>query len=233
MHNQNTGAQCARRIRRFGALLSASALVGALAVTPAIAQTAEAEVDNNTIIVTAQRRSEALEDVPMSIAVVTSETLANAGVTNLRDLSTVTSGYSLGAGGAFPQPALRGVTTLINGSFENNVVVYIDGLYQPVAAGLNIDLPNVESVQVLKGPQGTLYGRNATGGALLLTTVSPSQEWTGKAEVTYARFDDKRASGYVAGPLSDEIGVSLAGYIRRSDGYFRKASRTVGGPAEC
>src|SRR5207249_7239485 len=95
------------------------------------------------IIVTAQRRRERLEDVPMSVAVITQDTLANAGVTNLRDLSNVTSGYQLGAGGAFPQPAVRGVTTVINGTFENNVAVYIDGLYQPVAAALNIDLPNV------------------------------------------------------------------------------------------
>jgi iron complex outermembrane receptor protein len=223
-----------KNIGTIRALTFSTAMPIVVAAIPAHAQAvAEASVEDNAIIVTAQRRNEALEDVPMSIAVVTSETLANAGVTNLRDLATVTSGFSLGAGGAYPQPALRGVTTLINGSFENNVAVYIDGLYQPVAAGLNIDLPNVESVQVLKGPQGTLYGRNATGGALLLTTISPGPDWRGKAEVTYARFDDKRASAYVAGPLSDAIGISVAGYIRRGDGYYRKASRIPGGPNQC
>ncbi len=168
----------------------------------------------------------------MSVEVVSNQTLVNAGVTNLRDLANVTSGYQLGAGGAYPQPAIRGVTTIINGTFENNVAVYVDGLYQPVPLSLNIDLPNIESVQVLKGPQGSLYGRNATGGALLLTTISPTDTWRGKAELTYARFDDKRISSYVAGPLSDSIGMSLAGYLRRSDGYMRLASRTTPGESE-
>jgi len=218
-----------RRALKTATLIGASFIAMSSGATSAWAQDSGNDDYANTIIVTAQRRQEALEDVPMSVEVVTSQTLANAVVTNLRDLSNVTSGFQLGAGGAFPQPAIRGVTTIINGTFENNVAVYIDGLYQPVASTLNIDLPNIESVQVLKGPQGTLYGRNATGGALLLTTISPTQEWHGKGELTYARFDDKRASGYVAGPLNDVFGVSLAGYIRRSDGYMRLASRTVPG----
>src|SRR3954468_623741 len=85
---------------------------------------------NNTIqevIVTAQRRTEALESVPMSVSVVTAQTLSNAEVTNVRHLTKVTSGFPLGAGGRFPQPAIRGVTSLLNGTFENNVGVYVDG----------------------------------------------------------------------------------------------------------
>ena len=202
---------------------------------PVMAQDTNANegLGSNDIIVTAQRRSEHLEDVPMAVVVVNQETLANAGVTSLRDLANVTSGYQLGAGGAFPQPAVRGVTTVINGTFENNVAVYIDGLYQPVAGALNVDLPNVDSIQVLKGPQGALYGRNATGGALLLTTTMPTDTWHGKADLTYARFDDKRAAANIAGPISDHFGVSLAGYVRRSDSYVRKASRTTPGATVC
>ena len=229
-------ARSQHRIRKStAALLGATALALPLTAPGAFAQAAadQATVDTNTIIVTAQRRSEALENVPMSVSVVTAQNLTDAGVNNLRDLSNVTSGYQLGAGGAFPQPAIRGVTTEINGSFENNVAVYVDGLYQTVAQTLAIDLPNVESIQVLKGPQGTLYGRNATGGALLLTTITPSKEWEGKAELTYAEYNDKRASGYVAGPISDFLGISLAGYIRRSDGYMKLASRTTPGATSC
>jgi iron complex outermembrane receptor protein len=225
---------------RAGRSVRAKWLLGAAAVaTPWWASTAaaqdsqQASVDDNTIIVTAQRRSQALEDVPMSVAVVTQETIAAAGVTSLRDLSNVTSGLQIGAGGAFPQPSIRGVTTLLNGTFENNVAVYVDGIYQPVAQAINIDLPNIESVQVLKGPQGTLYGRNATGGAILLTTISPSDVWRGKGEVTYARFDDKRVSGYVAGPISEVVGISIAGYWRESDSYNRLLSRTDGARTEC
>jgi len=208
-----------------------------LLVAPAMAQEASTEAPSDAIdgeiIVTAQRRNERLEEVPMSVSVASRETLEASGVTSLRDIQNITSGVQIGAGGAFPQPAIRGVSTILSGTFENNVAVYVDGVYQPAAQTINIDLPNVESVQVLKGPQGTLYGRNATGGAILLSTITPSNHWHGKAELTYAMYDDKRASGYIAGPISDAVGVSVAGYIRRGDGYNRIASRTTLGASSC
>lgn len=220
-----------RRLRKGAILLGMTALSTPFAAGPAWAQDT-ATVDDSVIIVTAQRRAEALEDVPMSVTVVTADTLANAGVTSLRDISNVTTGYQLGQGGAFPQPSIRGVTTVINGTYENNVAVYVDGIYQVNPQTINIDLPNIASVEVLKGPQGTLYGRNATGGALLLNTISPSQVWEGKAEVTYAKYDDKRGSAYVSGPVTDNIAFSVAGYIRRSDGYMKLASRTTPGETD-
>lgn len=226
--NTPTNAAPARRAR-LAAMLAASALTSPWAVAPAIAQDAGATVDDNSIIVTAQRRSEALEDVPMSVAVINQETLAAAGVNSVRDLQNVTSGFQLNNSGSVPQPAIRGVTTTNAGSYENNVALFIDGLYQTTPAVLNMDLPNVQNVQILKGPQGTLYGRNATGGAILVDTISPGEFWEGNVEATYGRFDDKRARGYVAGPLSEGIGVSLAGTIRRTDGYYKRASRTTPG----
>lgn len=225
-----------RRDRRsstcgLAALLSTTLLAGGAFAAPALAQEA-ATVDDNVIIVTAQRRAEALEEVPMSVEVMSSTQMAAAGVNSLRDIASLATGVTLNQGGAYPQPTIRGVTTVVNGTYENNVAVYVDGLYQPSAQAINIDLPNVESVQVLKGPQGTLYGRNATGGAILLNTIMPGKEWKGKAELTYARFDDKRASGYVAGPLSDMFGVSLAGYVRRADSYMKLMSRTTPGETD-
>lgn len=189
----------------------------------------QTELVADEIVVTAQRRTERLEDVPVSVSVLTADRLAASGVSNLRDLANVTSGYQLGNSGVNTQPAIRGITTTLTGSFENNVAVYIDGLYQPLPISLNIDIPNISDVQVLKGPQGTLYGRNATGGAMLLSTINPGSEWKGRAELTYAKFYDKRAGGYVAGPIADNIGVSLAAYTRRSDGYVKLASRTTPG----
>ena len=218
-----------RRRPGLTGLLCATALVAPFA-TPALAQNrADATVDSNIIIVTAQRRAEALEDVPMSITVVTPETLAATGVNSIRDLQNVTTGFQIGNSGSYPQPAIRGITTTNAGNYENNVAVFVDGLYQTTPQVLNMDLPNVQSVQVLKGPQGALYGRNATGGALLLDTVDPGASWTGNAEMTYGRFEDRRFRGFVAGPLSDGIGVSLAGTLRRTDGYYKVASRTTPG----
>ena len=208
----------------------ASLLSGAVAIplwaSPALAQGSAAEDDSNTIIVTAQRRAEALEDVPMSVAVVTQETLSNAGINSVRDLANVTSGFQVNNSGSYPQPSIRGVTTANAGSYENNVALWVDGLYEITPQILNLDLPNVQNIQVLKGPQGALYGRNATGGAILISTMDPGQDWQGNIEATYGRFNDRRFRGYAAGPLSEKVGFSLAGTYRKTDGYYKKVSVT-------
>jgi iron complex outermembrane receptor protein len=220
-----------RRRRAITQMLlgSGAMLAPLLLVNPAAAQGAMGATDgSHEIIVTAQRRAERLEDVPASITVVTGETLQNAGVVNMQDLGQVTAGAQVNFAGAFTQPTIRGITTLTNGNnVENNVAVYVDGFYEPSALVINADLPNLAGIEVLKGPQGTLYGRNATGGAILVNTLAPSDVLTGRAEITYARFNDKRASAYVSGPLSDNIRFGVAGYYRHTDSYIRMASPTV------
>jgi iron complex outermembrane receptor protein len=214
-------------------LLCGASLAMPFWAAPAMAQGAAAEeTNNNDIIVTAQRRNEKLEDVPMTVAVVSQETLAATGVNTVRDLANVTSGFQVGNSGSYPQPAIRGITTTNAGAYENNVAVFVDGLYQATPQVLNMDLPNVQDIQILKGPQGTLYGRNATGGALIINTIDPGKEWQGQVEATYGRFNDRRAKAFVAGPLSDKIGVSLAGTLRHTDGYYKQASRTTPGQFE-
>jgi len=215
----------ATRNARVAAILCATALTAPFAAVPAFAQSAGAEEDSKTIVVTAQRRDQALEDVPMSVTLLDQDTLKNAGVTSVQDLQNVTSGFQLGRGGSTPQPSIRGVTTIINGSYENNVATYIDGLYVATPQALTIDLPNIENVQILKGPQGTLYGRNATGGAILVETKNPTEEWEGNFEATYGRFNDKRVGGVISGPITEGIGMALSSYTRRRDGYHLKMSR--------
>lgn len=209
--------------------VSAMAMACALSAVPAFAQAAEGAAAGDDIIVTAQRRAERLEAVPMSVAAVSPEQIRSAGVTNVRDLSNVVTGFQLAASGTFPQPAIRGISSTVSNYFDNNVAVYVDGLYQAAPLIMNLDLPNISSVEVLKGPQGTLYGRNATGGAVLLNTLDPTSQLHAKAEVGYGRFNDFRANGYISGPLDEKVSVSLAGNIRRSDGYYKFASRTPGG----
>lgn len=215
---------------RTGLLLGGAAMVLPFAITPAMAQSGASEDDaTNTIIVTAQRRSENLEDVPMTVSLVSQETLATSGVNTIRDLANVTTGFQVGQGGSYPQPAIRGVTALAAGAYENNVAVFVDGLYQATPQVINMDLPNVQDIQILKGPQGTLYGRNATGGAILINTIDPGSEWTGQVEATYGRFNDYRGRAFVAGPLSDTVGIALAGTLRHTDGYYKIASRSTPG----
>lgn len=193
--------------------------------SPAFAQStqgSEEEVTRNDIIVTAQRRAERLEDVPLSITALQGDSLDKAGITNAMELGQVVPGAAFTRVGAQVKPSIRGVTTTTSGwTFENNVAIYIDGFYQVDPYSTGNDLSNIKSIQVLKGPQGTLYGRNATGGAIVIETLDPSEEPAAKASLAYGRYDDIRADGYVSMPVNDWIGVSVMGYRRVNDGFMR------------
>ncbi len=199
----------------------ATVLAGSALPLAAVAQSDASAGVIEEVMVTAQRRTERLEDVPMAISVVTGNMMERAGMTNIEDISKVAAGVQVNRGGAFSQPAVRGVSTLTLGNgLENNVAVYIDGVYQPDAVAINAELANIASVQILKGPQGTLYGRNATGGAIVIDTLAPTDELEGNIKASYGRFDDTRFQGYVSGPITDSIGFSVAANWRESDGYI-------------
>src|ERR1700741_3076122 len=122
------------------------AAVCALAVIPDIAAAQSQDIPaggSEDIIVTAQRRSERLEDVPMAVTALTTDTLEKAGVSSLGELGNAAAGVQVGFGGAFTAPAVRGVSTItVGNTFENNVAVYFDGFYEPNTLLLNQDLPN-------------------------------------------------------------------------------------------
>jgi iron complex outermembrane receptor protein len=207
---------------RNGVALKAALLCGVAAgfAAPAVASAQEESVSE--IIVTAQRRAERLEDVPMSVAAVSAETIEHSGVTSIHDLDQLAAGVKIEFAGGFSQPSIRGVTTLTTGSgFENNVAIYVDGFYTPDNVSINTDLANIADIQILKGPQGTLYGRNATGGAILINTLAPSKTFTANVQASYARFNEYTLGGYVSGPVSDTVRYSLSAYMRDSDGYIK------------
>lgn len=210
-------------------VLSAGSALVALAVSmPAAAQSAPDEQPGlEEIVVTAQRRSERLENVPATVLAVTPDALAKAGITNLQDLTRIAPGFQMDHGGGFQQPSIRGISTTTNGvGNENNVAFYIDGFFVSDAVTINTDLVNIESVQVLKGPQGTLYGRQATGGAILVKTLDPTRELSGKLQAHYARFSERKIAGYISGPISDRIGFIVSGNYRNSDGHIRLSDPT-------
>ena len=190
-------------------------------------QTTAADDVGPEIVVTARRRNEFAVDVPMSIAAVSGDALAKAGVTSMHDLSNIVSGVQINFAGCCTQPAIRGISTLTTGiGYENNVALYVDGFYAPDNVSINADLTNIASIEVLKGPQGTLWGRNATGGAILINTLAPSKVWTGKVGAGYGRFNDYNVNGYLSGPISENVRIGIAGYHRRSDGYNKLLSPT-------
>jgi iron complex outermembrane receptor protein len=163
------------------------------------------------IVVTAQRRAERSQDVPLTVVAVSSEDLAHSGVTSLLDIGSIVSGISYGGAGATSQPAIRGVsTTLTAAGSENPNAVYVDGIYSAVPQMFNSELPDVDRIEVLKGPQGTLFGRNATGGAIQVFTRNPSFTPAGDISVEGSYYTGDGGSksdprGKVAGFLTAPI----------------------------
>jgi iron complex outermembrane recepter protein len=203
--------------------LAGSALAwSAFTAVPAFAQDADAAADETEIVVTAQRREEKAVDVPISITAISPATLETANAQSLSDISLVTPGLRFDSQAAFVQPTIRGVGTAITTSGGgSNVGIYIDGFYSPNPLAADSDLLNLKSVQVLKGPQGTLFGRNTTGGAILLQSSDPGEKEGGTLKASYGRFNQMRLQGYVSSQLSDIVAFDLAGLYRKGDGTVR------------
>jgi iron complex outermembrane receptor protein len=178
--------------------------------------------DANDTVVTAQKRSERLIDVPVSITAVSAETLAIAGQDSLASLNKLVPGLYITQPVYFLSPTIRGIGSTLSVSSESNIAIYIDGVYQPAQGSSVFDLASISGVEVLKGPQGTLFGRNATGGAILVKTRDPSfTDMAANFELSYARFDEVRAGGYVSVPINDKIAVNAAVSYRYTNGYVR------------
>lgn len=182
-------------------------------------QTANTEIAD--IVVTAQKRSERLVDVPVSITAVSAENIEVAGQDSLLSLNKLVPGLYISQPVYFLSPTIRGVGSTLSVSNESAVAVYIDGVYQPAQASNIFDLASISGIEVLKGPQGTLFGRNATGGAILVNTLNPSFKTAGRMNLSYARFGELRANGYVNLPMSDAVAANAAVSYRYSPGYIR------------
>jgi len=174
------------------------------------------------IVVTAQRRSERLVDVPISISTASNDDLQRAGPTTLESLTKVTPGVYLQRATFGLSPTVRGIgSTLPDSNNEQNVAVYIDEIYYSVASGNVFDLASVSGVEVLKGPQGTLFGRNATGGAILIHTLDPGFALSAKFNLSYERFDQVRANAYLNVPLGEKVAINGSVAYRYSNGSTR------------
>ena len=208
----------------FGAasMIAMTAAMSAQAQTSATSQ-ADVRSDGYTdIIVTAQRREERLVDVPASIVAISGEQLTRAGINGMDDLTRQAPGVIINKTGAYLQPTVRGIGASVQGGgAESNVAIYVDGVYVASQTGAMFDLANLESVQILKGPQGTLFGRNATGGAILITTRDPSHDLSGQINASYGRFNEYKLSAYVTTGLTDTLAADLSTYYRSSDGFVR------------
>ena len=213
------------RSKRAGKRLAHSLFAGACLASlgwgsAALAQdgtepVAEDEVRLEEITVTAQRRSQNLQKVPVAISAVTSEALTSVGVATTTELNAVVPGLNITQQLASIAPIIRGVGNYNAApGAEGAVATYVDGVYQPDAYGAILSLANVERIEVLRGPQGTLFGRNATGGLIHIITRTPSHDPSGEVSVSYGNKQTVEVGGYLTGGISEAIAADIALFLR-------------------
>ncbi|QUT05583.1 TonB-dependent receptor [Sphingobium phenoxybenzoativorans] len=171
------------------------------------------------IVVTAQKRAENLQRVPIAVTAASGPELTARGITSSMQLNTVAPGLNIRTtAGAF-QPSIRGVGTSSN-FVENPVALYIDGVYLPNQREGMRELNDVSQIAVLKGPQGTLFGRNATGGVIQITTAAPSETFSAKAKAEIDNYGTVRTSAYATGGLTPGVSASLGiAYATQDEGW--------------
>lgn len=212
--------------------VSLAVLATALA-TPAMAQEQAPQSNSGggiaEIVVTAQKRAENVQDVPISISAFTAAALEERSVTSVASLSNISPNVTLDAGTPFSGSAsvlsayIRGIgANDFAFNIDPGVGVYLDGVYLARSVGANQDLPDVERVEVLKGPQGTLFGRNTIGGAISIVTHDPGDVFRFKGSVTTGRFNLFSAKGTVDVPLAKGLSSSLSFATTHRDGYLKR-----------
>jgi iron complex outermembrane receptor protein len=201
--------------------LSAAALAAApLAAQDAAEAPAAEEAEDDGIIVTGLRRSESLQDVPAAVTAFDSQAITNAGIERPSDFIALTSNVTLvetqNAGNAFV--IIRGITQ--NRNSEPSVAVIVDGVQQVNPAQFNQDLFDIEQIEVLKGPQGGLYGRNAIGGAIIINTKKPTDEFAGNITAGIDNGFGYFLRGGVSGPVAENVFFRVAGSYYDTNGFI-------------
>nr|WP_240704722.1 TonB-dependent receptor [Croceicoccus sediminis] len=214
----------------------AGASVLALVSTAAFAQDAEDAKQRppqaggiQEIVVTAQKRAENVQDVPIAITAFAGDALQERAVADVSSLSNISPNVTLDAGSPFSGSSsvltayIRGIgQSDFAANFDPGVGVYLDGVYLARTVGANLDLPDVERIEVLKGPQGTLFGRNTIGGAISIVTRDPGPDFAFRGDVTTGRFNRLDINATVDLPVSDDLSLAITGSSRSRDGYQKR-----------
>jgi iron complex outermembrane receptor protein len=217
---------------RAGFALSFSPALALALATPAVttAQTADETIEQ--ITVTARKRDESLVDVPISISAVTEDTMSRNALRSVADIAPTVPGLNINSdsvGRAFV--SIRGIGTALQAGVQPGVGVFQDGVYVPTTSYINNPTLDVQRIEVLRGPQGTLYGKNTLGGAINIITRPPGDAFEGKVFGTYTAEDEgQEFGGRLSGPLSDSVRGKLAFASRDADGFFE--NKLIGGAVD-
>lgn len=209
------------------ALLTTTAGVSAQAQTDAVADPTPPPAETDVIVVTAQRRSQDAQTVPISMQVLTGDNLNDLGIKSTSDLGQFTPNVSIGLpSGVGNQPliSIRGIG--LNDPSTNNAGpngVYVDEVYLSSPSSQNFQMFDLQRVEVLKGPQGTLYGRNTSGGAINFVSAKPSDQFSAHLHAEYGSYDTVNVEGAIGGPLTDTVDGRIAFVGNYSNGYLKNS----------
>ena len=237
-------------VKSLLAFSSVASLAFGLCSSPALAQdqvaaaavaaadsTAPADVTENTqaadtasadnapegdIVVTARKRSERLQDVPLSVAAVSGATMQQQGIRKIEDLQTKVPNFKMTETGIGSQIAIRGIFSGVNQGFEQSVGTYIDGIHYGRAQQARAPFLDVQRVEVLRGPQSILFGKNSIAGALNIISAQPTDQLEGYVQASYQPDgDDWEVVSAVSGPIGDRLRARVAGRFHTGDGFIR------------
>ncbi len=206
-----------------GALVLGLPGTGLAQTTPAAAPAAKDSGELQTVTVSANRRAEDQQKVSVSVTAVTGATLAERNVTDLSQMESLSAGFTFGRSGVDARPSIRGVRTenvAVNG--DTTIGYFVDGVYKSRAQQAMLGFVDVARVEILRGPQGTLFGRNTFGGTVAITTVEPElKSFETNAALELGSFGKKRFDGALNLPLGDTVAVRLAGVVEKADAWVK------------
>jgi iron complex outermembrane receptor protein len=196
----------------------------AMAIAPMLiatsAYTAERSATLEEVVVTARKKEESLQDIPLSVTAVTGESMRETMVSNLEDAQQGMANVNFAVRLGSAVPTIRGVGfSILNNGTTANVAMHVNGVYigRPMAVASSFF--DVSRLEVVRGPQGTLYGRNATGGAVNIITNSPTEELSGYMDASFGNYDSASVEAAISGPINDKILARLALRTDRHDGW--------------
>ncbi|KAK0331620.1 hypothetical protein LTR94_028201, partial [Friedmanniomyces endolithicus] len=193
------------------------------ALVPTLAHAQAQASDPGEIVVTAQKRTERLQDVPLAVSALSAETLGRQQINDTNGLVAAVPSltYTQGNNVSNSTFRVRGIgTTLFNQGSESSVSTVIDGVVMARQAQGFVDLADLERVEVLRGPQGTLFGKNATAGVISVVTARPTDRFTARADATIAELDEYRIKGTMSGPLTDRLRARVSGFYNDVGGHI-------------